>query len=183
MKNLFIIVILLCPSIVFSAPDKYINFAMESPISAHDFVIFKTNLELKDLFQNSAYRHYFDHGENITFIDYDYDINKYVLHMKSTIDSDVKINNKELNEVSKMLFLTAKTRLGVKGTNPDSELAGEYHSSFSSDLGRITHKKSKPENFENEIDKRIIVELTLIYDDNVIICSSPLLGSKILCSL
>ncbi len=138
MNNVIVTLILLCPSIAFSAPDKCVNFAMESPVSAHEFVMFKTNLGLKDVFQKSAYRHYFDDGENLAFIDYSYESNQYVLHMQSTIDKDIEIKAGLLDEMSKMLILTAKTRIGVKsGRN----FINGNNSFFSTELSRMSDVK------------------------------------------
>jgi len=183
MRTLVFAFILLSPSFAFSAPDKYVAFAMETPVSIHDFILFKTNLEIKDIFEKSAYRHYFDHGENLSFIDYNEKTNQYVLHMKSSIDNDIKIDDVKLYEASKMLILSAKARLGVRGGDNTSFINGK-HSSFSKDLGRMCYlKKDKPKNLENEIDKLISIELTLKYENKSIMCSSELLSSDMHCSL
>lgn len=188
MKSLFVFLLFLIPTISIAAPDEFTSYAMSTPISIHDFAIFKTKTELnKNIFDED-----FPYNEviqrNLCFIDllYDYDKNEYTI--LSRLELSKKPNS--INTIQKMakdMVTRCKNKVGVFDIKGEMKAIVGGHSFFSgnfSHAGYISNKR--PKNIESEIDKKTKIDSIIAfysgYEYKEFTCSSQLLSTKIYCS-
>lgn len=184
MKYLLFIITFIVPSVCFSSTDKYTEYLITTPVSIHDFAIYKTNIALKDfLFKiDSSYKYIVD-GSKAGWVQMEYSLDKNIYVVNSSVYTDEKITKKTSLEFLKEINILIKRSFGVFQENNKIKIEIPGTSYFS---GLLLHQgyseASKPRNLGKEIDKKIVIKTRLTSDGKEYTCTGKLVSADISCA-
>ncbi len=193
MKSIIIlcVIIVMLPCISNADPDKFTRYAMNTPVSIHDFAIQSFNASITpahktelSFFEGSNSRRYKDSYSKCSakgaYIEYDYDSDRYNLEVYFYCSHEISGGEKDLLID---LMDTSMIFLGFKGDKNHKNYRSIFtngSSTFTTWFSHYGYKRpDEPKKFISEINKKVWIHVKTSGEKE---CIKQLINDKFYCS-